>query len=97
MIALVAHPILPGNALMDQKHHFIASEPAQIAEVSSSVSEGDAAGLPCLPRRTVVLISGNNRTKKSLVGQQAIVKRAVGLGGWHHCVSDPGLLSVAEP
>lgn len=89
MIALAAHPMLPGNALVEQKYHCIASEPAQVAEVSSSVSEGEGTGLPCLPRRTVVLISGNNRTKKSLVGQQAIVKRAVGLGGWHHCVSDP--------
>jgi hypothetical protein len=39
---------------------------------------------PCLPRGTLVLIVGNNRTKQALVGRRAIVQRAVGLGGWHH-------------
>lgn len=81
--------MLPGNALLDQKYQCVAPESAQVADVSSSGAEDSSSSLPCLPRRTVVLISGNNRTKKSLVGQQAIVKRAVGLGGWHHCVSDP--------
>lgn len=41
---------------------------------------------PALPRGSVCIIIGNNRTKKALVGQRAIVRRAVGLGGWHHCV-----------
>jgi hypothetical protein len=35
----------------------------------------------------MVTISGNNRTKPSLVGCEAVVKRAVGLGGWHWLVS----------
>ncbi len=39
----------------------------------------------------VVRIVGNARTKQSLLGQTAIVKRAVGLGGWHWLtVSDQG-------
>lgn len=34
----------------------------------------------------VVRISGNNRTKSSLVGQKAVVRRSIGLGGWHWLV-----------
>lgn len=30
---------------------------------------------------------GNNRTKQAYVGLRAVVKRAVGLGGWHWLVS----------
>lgn len=47
---------------------------------SGGDSESDTA---LLPKRTVVRIVGNARTKQSLLGQTAIVKRAVGLGGWH--------------
>ena len=43
-----------------------------------------------LPRRTKVVISGNNRTKGKLVGMRAVVKKAVGLGGWHWLVLDNG-------
>jgi hypothetical protein len=43
-----------------------------------------------LPRRTKVLISGNNRTKGKLVGLKGIVKKAVGLGGWHWLVLSNG-------
>lgn len=43
------------------------------------------------PRRllspAVVLIRGNARTRQSLIGQRAVVRRAVGLGGWHWLVS----------
>ena len=38
------------------------------------------------PPVQVVTIAGNNRTKASLIGQQAVVKRSVGLGGWHWLV-----------
>lgn len=34
----------------------------------------------------VVRIVGNARTKAGLIGQRAIVRRAVGLGGWHWLV-----------
>lgn len=34
----------------------------------------------------VVRIIGNNRTKPVYIGQRAVVKRAVGLGGWHWLV-----------
>lgn len=42
--------------------------------------------LAVLPRRTKVLVTGNNRTKSVLVGLQGVVKKAVGLGGWHWLV-----------
>ena len=34
-----------------------------------------------------VRVTGNNRTKSSLVGLTGVVKKAVGLGGWHWLVS----------
>jgi hypothetical protein len=40
-----------------------------------------------LPKRTRVMVTGNNRTHRKLIGREAIVKKAVGLGGWHHIVS----------
>lgn len=43
-----------------------------------------------LPRYTRVEIRGNNRTKITLIGQQAVVKRAVGLGGWHWLTLENG-------
>lgn len=39
----------------------------------------------------VVRISGNNRTKAALVGQKAIVRRSIGLGGWHWLVRNMNL------
>lgn len=43
--------------------------------------------LSVLPRHTKVVVTGNNRTKSVLVGLQGVVKKAVGLGGWHWLVS----------
>lgn len=43
--------------------------------------------LSVLPRHTKVIVTGNNRTKSVLVGLQGVVKKAVGLGGWHWLVS----------
>ena len=37
-----------------------------------------------------VLVTGNNRTKRSLVGLKGVVKKAVGLGGWHWLVLSDG-------
>ncbi|EPS58434.1 hypothetical protein M569_16380, partial [Genlisea aurea] len=42
--------------------------------------------LSLLPRHTKVIVKGNNRTKSVLVGLQGVVKKAVGLGGWHWLV-----------
>lgn len=42
--------------------------------------------LSVLPRHTKVIVTGNNRTKSVLLGLQGVVKKAVGLGGWHWLV-----------
>jgi hypothetical protein len=49
--------------------------------------EGGDEELTVLPRHTKVIVTGNNRTKSVLVGLQGVVKKAVGLGGWHWLVS----------
>ncbi|KAK1395677.1 putative histone deacetylase complex subunit SAP30/SAP30-like protein [Heracleum sosnowskyi] len=58
-----------------------------------------------LPPHTKVVVTGNNRTKSVLVGLHGVVKKAVGLGGWHWLVLTNGIdvklqrnaLSVVEP
>eukprot|EP00249_Psilotum_nudum_P004316 c17842_g1_i1 orf=430-1122(-) len=47
--------------------------------------------LSVLPRHTKVIVTGNNRTKSVLVGLHGVVKKAVGLGGWHWLVLTNGL------
>lgn len=53
----------------------------------SSTSTQEQACLSTLPRHTRVLIVGNQRTKRALLGLEGVVKRATGLGGWHWLVS----------
>lgn len=50
--------------------------------------------LSVLPRHTKVIVTGNNRTKSVLLGLQGVVKKAVGLGGWHWLVSLHSFLIV---
>jgi hypothetical protein len=86
MIALGAGT--PSSATVDHPYHCNASDAAKVSVSSSDAS--DCCGTtqnPCLPRNTIVLISGNNRTRRSLIGQHAVIRRSVGLGGWHHVVS----------
>lgn len=52
----------------------------------SSCGESSEEELSVLPRHTKVVVTGNNRTKSVLVGLQGVVKKAVGLGGWHWLV-----------
>lgn len=54
---------------------------------ASQDEEDDGQAL--LPRHTKVTVIGNNRTKQSLVGLTGVVKKAVGLGGWHWLVTSP--------
>ncbi|EFJ17425.1 hypothetical protein SELMODRAFT_36854, partial [Selaginella moellendorffii] len=51
---------------------------------------GEEEELSVLPRHTKVIVTGNNRTKSVLVGLHGIVKKAVGLGGWHWLVLTNG-------
>ena len=50
--------------------------------------ENDHEELSVLPRHTKVVVTGNNRTKSVLVGSHGVVKKAVGLGGWHWLVRE---------
>ncbi|KAJ4800603.1 histone deacetylase complex subunit [Rhynchospora pubera] len=57
---------------------------------SRDIQSGDEE-LSVLPRDTKVIVKGNNRTKSVLVGLQGVVKKAVGLGGWHWLVLKNGV------
>lgn len=63
--------------------HNVASSSG--SEAVSQDEEDDGQAL--LPRHTKVRVTGNNRTKHSLVGLSGVVKKAVGLGGWHWLVN----------
>jgi hypothetical protein len=52
----------------------------------SFVGDSSEEELSVLPRHTKVVVTGNNRTKSVLVGLRGVVKKAVGLGGWHWLV-----------
>ena len=56
------------------------------AELCGFREESGDEELSVLPRHTKVIVTGNNRTKSILVGLQGVVKKAVGLGGWHWLV-----------
>ncbi|XP_010935773.1 uncharacterized protein [Elaeis guineensis] len=58
--------------------------------LSSREESGDEE-LSVVPRHTKVIVTGNNRTKSVLVGLQGVVKKAVGLGGWHWLVLKNGV------
>lgn len=58
--------------------------PARV--ISALREESGDEELSVLPRHTKVIVTGNNRTKSVLVGLQGVVKKAVGLGGWHWLV-----------
>lgn len=51
----------------------------------SPTSTQDVSDRHILPRGSRVLIVGNQRTKKALVGEDAVVIKAIGLGGWTYC------------
>lgn len=51
-----------------------------------SCGDSSEEELSVLPRHTKVVVTGNNRTKSVLVGLHGVVKKAVGLGGWHWLV-----------
>ncbi|KAL1564448.1 hypothetical protein AAHA92_06790 [Salvia divinorum] len=57
----------------------------------NSCGDSSEEELSVLPRHTKVVVTGNNRTKSVLVGLQGVVKKAVGLGGWHWLVLTNGI------
>ncbi|KAL8145071.1 uncharacterized protein LOC141705788 isoform X2 [Apium graveolens] len=61
----------------------------QSCDYSTYSSEEDMMSV--LPPHTKVVVTGNNRTKSVLVGLHGVVKKAVGLGGWHWLVLTNGI------
>ncbi|KAI4321558.1 hypothetical protein MLD38_034924 [Melastoma candidum] len=65
-----------------------AMDASQLPGIGGDSSEEE---LSVLPRHTKVVVTGNNRTKSVLVGLEGVVKKAVGLGGWHWLVLTNGI------
>lgn len=61
------------------------------SQLQQSCGDSSEEELSVLPRHTKVVVTGNNRTKSVLVGLQGVVKKAVGLGGWHWLVLTNGI------
>ena len=72
----------------DQDHEEEKDEDGDHGEGKND-EENDHEELSVLPRHTKVIVTGNNRTKSVLVGSHGVVKKAVGLGGWHWLVRKP--------
>jgi histone deacetylase complex subunit SAP30 len=66
----------------------VSTQKQREAQVSDDEISEDSTAL--LPRHTKVLVTGNNRTKSKLIGLKGVVKKAVGLGGWHWLVLSDG-------
>ncbi|CAL9201693.1 unnamed protein product [Musa hybrid cultivar] len=66
------------------------AELCSVHTLSPSQEESGDEELSVLPRHTKVIVTGNNRTKSVLVGLKGVVKKAVGLGGWHWLVLKNG-------
>jgi hypothetical protein len=49
-------------------------------------TNNEELGLAILPWHTKVLVTGNNQTKLMLLRLHGVVKRAVGLSGWHQAI-----------
>lgn len=63
-------------------------DPTRLSDDSSLLAnETLDEGIILLPKGTRVTVTGNSRTKQSLVGRAGTVKKAIGLGGWHWLVS----------
>ena len=68
---------------MEQPRHEPRHASSSGDDESPGEDEDDFSGVQLLSKHTLVRISGNNRTKPALVGLKGVVKKAVGLGGWH--------------
>jgi hypothetical protein len=63
-----------------------AGSPSSASTQDACPLQGASNNHGTLPKLTRVLIVGNQRTKRSLIGLECVVKRATGLGGWHWLV-----------
>jgi hypothetical protein len=90
MIAVLesmAHPDVVQPVEVQSRQMAGATSPTTSIPSASDEYASDIEDLPCLPKDTKVLIIGNSRTKRVLIGLRGIVKKSVGLGGWHWLVS----------
>lgn len=78
----------PSPADAEQEEKPVSTQKQREAHVSDDEISEDSTAL--LPRHTKVLVTGNNRTKSKLIGLKGVVKKAVGLGGWHWLVLSDG-------
>ncbi|CAL9079984.1 unnamed protein product [Musa textilis] len=78
------------NIVKFNKRLEMEAELCSVHTLSPSQGESGDEELSVLPRHTKVIVTGNNRTKSVLVGLQGVVKKAVGLGGWHWLVLKNG-------
>ncbi|KAJ3673984.1 hypothetical protein LUZ60_005976 [Juncus effusus] len=60
-------------------------------EMNALMGYSSEEELSVLPVHTKVVVTGNNRTKSVLVGLKGVVKKAVGLGGWHWLMLTNGI------
>lgn len=72
-----------------------APKPSAVGRISETVVSRSKSSIisppPDLtrPPPPQVRVTGNNRTKSSLIGLTGVVKKSVGLGGWHWLVRRP--------
>ncbi|URE04830.1 hypothetical protein MUK42_19998 [Musa troglodytarum] len=88
------YSFLLGTQVVSGGKNFIQIMEAELCSartLSPSREESGDEELSVLPRHTKVVVTGNNRTKSVLVGLQGVVKKAVGLGGWHWLVLKNGV------
>ncbi|KAL9666655.1 hypothetical protein QQ045_000990 [Rhodiola kirilowii] len=78
------------SSVVNMRFGFKQQQDRQLG-VQSSGESSEEELLSVLPRHTKVVVTGNNRTKSVLVGLQGVVKKAVGLGGWHWLVLTNGI------
>lgn len=57
---------------------------------SSENGRSESGEILLLPVDTRVRVVGNKRTRRSLIGQEGLVRKSVGLGGWHWLKMDSG-------
>ncbi|GAB2267352.1 hypothetical protein Dimus_002338 [Dionaea muscipula] len=80
-----------GGGVRDHHHHHHHHHHHGFSQMHGCGHDNGEEELSVLPRHTKVVVTGNNRTKSVLVGLQGVVKKAVGLGGWHWLVLTNGI------
>ncbi|CAN1126842.1 hypothetical protein LINPERHAP2_LOCUS3669 [Linum perenne] len=77
--------------MMEEMESSVTGGGGGFSHFQSCGGDSSEEELSVLPRHTKVVVTGNNRTKSVLVGLKGVVKKAVGLGGWHWLVLTNGI------